>query len=335
MNTDRTPSIITSLKPGMTITCGPHRTPFTATGFAWCYGYEIGETLYGIDFRTGGLQMIETILPGFTEFTIYAEDDDGYELLQLQRQRSVLMDANDAAIAMQAMFSNRVTIEMAFWGACGASPEIARRTAFDTSDAAGCKIKLTDDRHLSEVRGLTKPVEVMIAPLAEGAWGYIDPERKILWIEPPIAPLIDCPALMLDAIIRSQIAAAFPGDHQSWVIVSRRAGSKMIKASRDRAPSPSFICEPHARDVYLPDQTIDVDTQSISLSIDDGVLITDTDDWHYHFHMKLIENHMIVRFDGQCWSHLASRPERRAQIAAAIRHKFRTNYQITLTGFGD
>jgi len=51
--------------------------------------------------------------------------------------------------------------------------------------------------------------------------------------------------------------------------------------------------------------------------------------------VKLIVNHMIVRFDGPCWSHLALRPERRAQIAAAIRQKFRMSYQITLTGISE
>ena len=334
-SSDQTPSIIISLKPGMTIACGPHQTPFTATGFGWCYGRKIGERFYGVDFKTGELQPIETILPGFNSFTVYTEEDQGYELPQLASQRSLMIDANDATLAMQAMLANRVTIEMAYWRACGASPEITRRTAFYASDPDGCIITLSDDRRLSEVRGLTAPDEVMIAPLAEGAWGRLDPQRQILWIDPPLVPLIDCPALKLDAIIRAQIATAFPNEDQNWAIVSRRAGSRMIKASRDRVPSPSFICEPHARDVYLPDQAIDVDAGSVSLSVEDGELITNTADWHYDARVKLIEDHMIVHFDGQCWSHLAIRPDRRAQIAAAIRQKFRTSYQITLTGIGD
>ena len=105
---DDPPSIIISLKPGMTIACGPHQTPFTATGFGWCYGRKIEGRLYGIDFRTGGLQPIETTLPGFSSFTVYAETDDGFDLPQLARQRSPMMETNDPPIAMQAMFPNRV-----------------------------------------------------------------------------------------------------------------------------------------------------------------------------------------------------------------------------------
>jgi hypothetical protein len=334
-SSDQMPSIITSVKPGMMMTCGPHRTPFTATGFGWCYGRTIRGHIYGVDFRTGELQPIEKTLPGFSKFAVYAETDDGFDLPQLARQRSLMINANNATIAMQAMFANRVTIEMAYWGACGASPDITRRTAFDSGDSAGCVITLSDDRRLGDTRGLTEEEPVAIAPMVEGTHALLDPQRQTLWLNRHLIPLIDCPALKFDAILRSQIATAFPGQEQNWAIVYRHADTRMIKASRFRWPSPSFICEPHARDVYLPDQAIDVDAGSVSLSVQDGELITNTADWHYDARVKLSGDHMIVRFDGPCWSHLAIRPERRKQIAAAIRQKFRTSYQITLTGIGD
>lgn len=332
---DDPPSIITSLKPGMTIACGPHQTPFTATGFGWCYGRKIEGRLYGIDFRTGGLQPIETTLPGFSSFTVYAETDDGFDLPQLARQRSPMMETNDATIAMQAMFANRVTIDMAYWAACGAPAEITRRVAFSDSDPAGCIITLNDGRRLSEVRGLTEQVPVSIAPLVDGANGHLDPERRILWLDERLVPLIDCPALNLDTILRAQIATAFPNRDQNWAVVSRRAGARMIRASRDRVSSPSFICEPHGRDFYPAGQDIPTAAAQVSISVEGRGLVAKTTDWAYDAEVTLTERCVIAHFDAQSWSHLALRPDRRAQLAVAIRQKFRTSYQITLAGIGD
>lgn len=332
---DDPPSIIISLKPGMTIACGPHQTPFTATGFGWCYGRMIEGRFYGIDFRTGRLQPIETTLPGFSSFMVYTEEDQGYELPQLASQRSLMIDTNDATLAMQAMFANRVTIEMAYWAACGATAEFTRRVAFSDSDPAGCIITLSDGRRLIEVRGLTEQVPVSIAPLVDGANGRLDPERRILWLDERLAPLIDCPALKLDAILRAQIATAFPNSDQNWAIVSRRAGASIIRASRDRVSSPSFTCEPHARDFYPATQDIPVDAAQVSISVEGRGLVSETPDWAYDAEVALTESCVIAHFDAQSWSHLALRPDRRAQIAAAIRQKFRTAYNITLRGVVD
>lgn len=333
-SSDQTPSIIISLKPGMTIACGPHQTSFTATGFGWCYGRTIGKRLLGVDFKTGELQPIETTLCGFSDFTIYAESDDGYDLPQLARQRSVITDSTDASIAVQAMFANRVTIDMAYWAACGAPAEITRRVAFSDSDPAGCIITLSDGRRLSEVRGLTEQVPVSIAPLVDGANGHLDPERRILWLDERLVPLIDCPALNLDTILRAQIATAFPDRDQNWAIVSRRAGARMIGASRDRVSSPSFLCEPHARDFYPAGQDIPT-AAHVSINVEGRGLVAETPDWTYDAEVALTESCVIAHFDAQSWSHLALRPDRRAQIAAAIRQKFRTAYNITLRGVVD
>lgn len=327
-----TPSIIIGWQMGKTILCGPHQTPFTANRFGWCYGATVGGRLYGIDFKTGGLQPLEGTLPGFSDFAIYAETDDGYDLPQLAHQRVVIADNASASLAVQAMFKNRVTIDMAFWGACGASAELTRSLAFNESDHAGSIITLRDGRRLSDLRGLTEEVPVSIAPLVRGADGHLDPERKILWLDARLAPLIDCPALKLDAILRAQIATAFPERAQNWAIVSRRAGARMIKASRDSVSSPSFICEPHARDFYPAGQGIPVDATQVSISVEGLGLVAKTTDWCFDAELALNESCVIAHFDPQSWSHLALRPDRRAQIAAAIRQKFRTAYDITLRG---
>jgi len=159
-----------------------------------------------------------------------------------------------------------------------------------------------------------------------------DPQRQILWINQPLVPLIDCPALKLDAILRAQIATAFPERAQNWAIVSRRAGARMIKASRDSVSSLSFICEPHARDLYPAGQDIPVDATQVSISVEGLGLVAKTTDWCFDAELALNESCVIAHFDPQSWSHLALRPDRRAQIAAAIRQKFRTAYDITLRG---
>lgn len=328
------PSIIIGWRPGVTIACGPHETPFTANGFGWAYGRKIGDEFISFDLRTGRSLPIEQVLPGHSRFTIFADEEDGFELLGIERHTDAIAKANNAAICAQAMLANPVTIELGDWGLTGAPREIAKKIEWDDTNPDGAALVRRNDRPLTEGPAMRKSAAVYLRGLPDTKPWWLDLPRQILFTTPEVIPLIDCPAMTFDQGLRAQLKKAFPNKTGPWAIVAFTSSDHVIEASRQREtshPAHPFFCEPHKRDLHTVAAPLVPFQGNMDLTIDGDQLVVDVGGWKLHATMKIERRQMKVHFGTQDWCELAWRPTFRNGIVAKIRNKFRTLYDIVLT----
>jgi hypothetical protein len=329
------PSLIIGRPTSVTIPCGPHQTPFTATTFGWCYGTKVGEDLMSFDPADGEFVPVSEVLLGHTEFSLFADEEDGFELPQITRHTSLIEKANALTLCSQAILANEVTSQLAEWGNAGAPNEIASALALGAEDTAGPIIRHQDGTPITD-NPPRQCMDLQLCGVVGDASCHVDPEHQILWLAPELAPLVDCPALEFDARLRAQLKKAYPAIKNDWAIVAGESvGHAVIKTSRIRGGQPfeSYIDAPHAAYLYGPHSPVAPYKGTIMLAQMDNTVAIDTNHWRYEAKVSS-ENGKTIRFkfDAQCWSHLAIRPNLCGAIAAQIRAWLKHPGTILLTG---
>ena len=328
---DFTPSIIVGWKPNMTVACGPHGTTFTGTGFGWCYGRKANGSFISFDFDTGTPMPITEVLVGHSDFKVFADYDDGFELLSLERYISVITRANSALMITQALLSNPAIIELAEFGNAGTAGTPAEGIEFDPSDDYGPFL----------VRKNGNPITK--DPPAVSEWIYLGsstilhslrlnlPEQRLI-VPAALIPLIDCPGLSFTQKLRQQLAAAYPDRRGPWTIAAQGFGRTTMTVI-DR-PRP-FITDPHAFHRHPAGRPTRPYEGFLEVVVKDRQIIAKTDDWHFDGDVKVEDGIMQLHFDAVAWSVLAWRADLRHGIVDKVRTIFRTGYDIELRGFDD
>lgn len=333
---DWMPSIIIGWQMGKTILCGPHQTPFTANGFGWCYGAMDGDTMISFDPASGEPLPVHKVLPAHSRFSIFAKEEDGFELLCIEKHMSFTEQAAKTTACSQAILANEITTQLGEWGNAGAPAELSLGLAMDGVDEPGPTIMHQDGSPITAAARPRRSMDLRLCHIVGDAYAHLDLENQILWLARELAPLVDCPGLEFDARLRAQLAKVFPDLKKRWAIVADGAKQKVVKASRDRDGKPleTFITQPHGSYIHGPKSPMAPDDGTIKISIEHNKFIIQTDDWHHEASASSEEKTVLVRFDAQSWSHLAIRPAQCNAIASRLREGLQNFRTIQLSCLG-
>jgi hypothetical protein len=328
---DFTPSIIIGWKPGMAVACGPHQTPFTGTGFGWCYGRKKNGLFMSFDFETGDPLPITDVLPDHSAFQIFAEEDDGYELSSLSRHIGVVTRANATLMISQALLANTATIELAEFNKAGTVGAQAGWVGIDPSGDEGPMIIGRNGGLITDYPPkISQRVYLAKATLLGSL--YLDLADQRLVVPQELIPLIDCPGLSFAHKLRQQLQTAYPDRPGPWTIVGQGYQGNIQTPSAQ--PNP-FITAPHAFHRHLAGQATRPFDGRLDVIIKDGQIIAQTDGWDFEGDVEIEEGLMKLQFGAVEWSVLAWRADLRHGIIDKVRATFRTGYDIQLAGLID
>lgn len=319
---DWMPSLIIGRQKSVTIPCGPHQTPFTATTFGWCYGTKVGDDLMSFDPADGELVPVNEVLPEHSEFSLFADVEDGFELECIAKHIALIEKANRLALCSQAILANEVTTQLAEWGNAGAPDDIGSALVVGAEEPTGPIIRHQDGTPITDGPTPRRSMDLRLCRTVNDAYCHVDLEHQILWLAPELAPLVDSPALEFDARLRAQLKRVYPEMTKDWAVVTDGVNQGIIKASRNRDGQrlETFINTPHASCLYGPYSPVAPYDGTIELTQVKNTAIIDTGHWRYEAEVSS-ENDQTIRFefDAICWSHLAVRPDLRSAIAAQLR----------------
>lgn len=319
------PSIIIGWRHGDIGRCGPHQTPFTGTGFAWCYGWKKGQEFDSFDFETGEFRPVEYVLPLHGHFSLLNEPPCYPDLTELEQHIAAISTANEMTACEQALLANQMTIAMANARIAGApGTPFGRHSHDDTSNASALNIIRRDCRPIAESPP-KRFAEVHVSVLFQNVVCHLDPKSQILWLAHDMVPLIDCPGLKFDQILRSQLKAAYPEKPEPWAIVSCHAVSHEIEASRRREfePDPSpFIVAPHAVALYPPKKKLPRSYPTVEVTILDKRVTILAGERSYSATAFFLPGQITIEITDADWPELAGRPDIRLSIVKKVRKQY-------------
>lgn len=329
------PSIIIGWQKNKKIACPPHGTEFTGTGFGSCYGALIDGQLMSFDMITGKPAPVADILPNHDEFAIFSDQDHGTSLVSLERYIALINESNEATLAAQALMANAKTVELADENEAGAPQAIRDKISFIGEPEKGPVLRHKNLDPITEAKPRRVLSTVDLSELVQGTDCILDAKRQILWIPPESAPLIDCPVLEFDHLLRCQLEEAFPSKKAEWAIVAKGAGDDVVEKSRRWSTwhdECQFVMRPHAADFHDATRPVIAYDGRLDVTIEHDMIIAETDDWHYQGRIVDSYDGPSIGFDPRDWSHMIIRPGVRYGIVAKVRAMLQTTKTTCLIG---